>query len=127
MKTIKIIKYFSGLIVFLPYFAYAVSTDEALGGLAGMVDTFSGTVVKSVGTLFITLAVVTFFWGMVQFIWYKREGNAGNVKVGQSFMAWGLLALFVMFSVWGIISFVGGAVGIKTGGEIQIPYLEFKP
>lgn len=115
-------------LAFMPIFASALSTESALGGLAGIVDTFSNTVVRSVGTLFMTMSVVAFLWGMVQFIWAKSNGSEGaKIKVGQDFMAWGLLALFVIFSVWGIISFVGGATGIKTGGSIDVPSIQFKP
>ena len=115
-------------VFFLPIYANAVSVDGALGGVAGFATTFSQTVVRSVGVLFITMAVVAFLWGMVQFIWAKSNGgDGGKIKVGQDFMGWGLLALFIMFSVWGIIEFVGGATGINTGGEINMPYIQLTP
>lgn len=102
----------------------AANTFNSLGDL---VDNLTGTVVKSVGTLMLTLAVVAFFWGIVQFIWGKSQGSGDKAKVGQEFMGWGLLALFVMFSVWGIITFfqrqLGGDFGRTT---ITIPSIDFK-
>ena len=110
--------------LFVPVPSFAVM-DEALGGFAGFVDTFTSTVVRSVGALFMTMSVVAFFWGLLQFIWAKSNGGDGDkVKVGKDFMVWGLLALFIMFSVWGIIEFLGGVTGIKTGGNLEVPAVQ---
>jgi len=36
-------------------------------------------------------------------------------------MIWGLVALFVMVSVWGLVRFIGDAVGVDQGGDIEVP------
>ena len=104
-----------------PVLAYA--QFDSLGSL---VDNFTNKVVSSVGTLFLALGVVVFFWGIVQFIWAKREGNASKTQEGQSFMVWGLIAIFVMFSIWGIVIFAQNTLGIQ-GSTITVPKLNFTP
>ena len=78
--------------------------------LSSTVDTITTTLVRSLGTLFMSLAVVAFFWGVVQYIWGLREGTPEKIKNGNQFMVWGLIGLFVMFSVYGIIKFFQGTL-----------------
>lgn len=47
------------------------------------------------------IAIVVFFWGLVRYIY-----SAGDERVhanGKELITWGLLALFVLFSIWGIL------------------------
>lgn len=119
MKT-KIFAILSLLIV-IPNFSYAA----ALGSLVDLANTLATGVVKSLGYLAFTVAVVAFLWGMVNFIWSARNGDAGKgVENGKQFMLWGLIALFVMFSVWGIIIFAQGVLDIKGSTSITIPNIE---
>ncbi len=65
-----------------------------------------------------SLALLAFFWGLAKFIY-----NAGDVKTheeGKQLMIWGIIALFVMVSVWGILNFFSGEFGF---GRIGIPSL----
>src|SRR3989344_1841842 len=50
--------------------------------------------------LFITLAIVVFFWGLIQYL-----VNMGGEKKseGLQIMFYGVIAIFVMVSIWGII------------------------
>ncbi len=110
-----------------------VSAETGTGGLTDgftnvgeMIDTFTGTVVKSLATLFATSAMVAFFYGIVQYIWGLREGKADQVTKGNQFMVWGLVALFVMFSVWGIVQYAQNIFGIKGDNNITIPEIKFQ-
>ncbi len=65
-----------------------------------------------------SLALLAFFWGLVKFI-----SNAGDEKAigdGKSLMKWGLVALFVMVSIWGILRLAYGELGFTQFG---IPFL----
>lgn len=94
--------------------------------LRDIINSFSETVVVALGTLLMAGAVVIFFMGIVQYIWGLRAGDAGKVKIGNSFMMWGLLGLFVMFSVYGIVKY---AQNIFFQGQdittITIPKIKF--
>jgi prepilin signal peptidase PulO-like enzyme (type II secretory pathway) len=60
------------------------------------------------------LAVVYFFWGMGQFI--LHSGDPKTHEDGKQQMIWGVIALFVIFSIFGIVSFISDATGIQTSG-----------
>lgn len=106
----------------IPVSLYAAAT---FGTLVDLANTLAGGVVTSLGYLMFTLAVVAFFWGIVQFIWSARQGGDGKgMENGKQFMLWGLIALFVMFSVWGIITFTQGVFGIKGETNIVIPNIQ---
>ncbi len=91
---------------------------------SGIITTFTQTIVRSLATLFATAAMVAFFFGIVQFIWGSRDGDATKAKNGKNFMLWGLIALFVMFSVWGIINYAQRIFGINGQNTIIIPQIE---
>jgi hypothetical protein len=62
--------------------------------------------------LLIGVALLGFLWGLVQYIF--KAGDEKARGEGKQIMFWGVIALFVMVSVWGIIgvlqsSFFDGA------------------
>ncbi len=65
----------------------------------------------------IGLAVLAFFWFLIEFIWKGRDDKDAQTKA-RSGMGWSILALFIMVSIWGIILFLGGVTGIKQGGNM---------
>ncbi len=102
--------------------------QQKLGTLVEFADTLANGVVTSVGYLMFTLAIVGFLWGMVQFIWAARQGDGGKgVKEGKQFMLWGLIALFVMFSVWGIITWAQSILNLSGKTTIVIPSVQLLP
>ncbi len=56
------------------------------------------------------LALLYFFWGLAKFI--LAQGNEDKKSEGRSVMTWGILALFVMVSIWGIINFFASDLGL---------------
>jgi hypothetical protein len=54
------------------------------------------------------VALLVFFWGLVMYIFGKEDDKAQAKKT----MIWGVVALFVMASVWGLVAFIGSAVGV---------------
>ncbi len=97
-----------GFFIFSSFAEAQVSSQDVSQGLttfASLITLFNTTVVKAVGTLFLSMAVVIFFYGVVEYIWGLRQGDSTKAKNGSQFMIWGLIALFVMFSVYGIIKF----------------------
>lgn len=109
--------------------AQATAQDTASGfnTLAGLITLFTNTIVRATGTLLLSAAVVAFFFGVVQYIWGLRSGDPGKAKTGNEFMIWGLVGLFVMFSVYGIIKFGQGILfNGKDVTSIIIPDIKLK-
>jgi hypothetical protein len=63
------------------------------------------------------LALLAFFYGLAKLIW----GGPEAVSEGKSLMIWGIVALFVMVSVWGLVRFIGNAFNIEQGGSANVP------
>lgn len=61
--------------------------------------------------LIFALAVAMFVWGVVQFV-INSDEEAKKEK-GKKFMLWGIIALTVMVSVWGLVRILGGTFGIE--------------
>ena len=68
----------------------------------------------------IGLAVLAFFWYLIQFIWKGGEDPAKKADAMKG-MGYSILALFVMVSIWGIVGFLGSMFGIGQGGNVPIP------
>jgi hypothetical protein len=52
-----------------------------------------------------SLSLLSFFWGITKFIVSAAAGDSKASKSAKDIMIWGVLALFVMVSVWGILRF----------------------
>ncbi|MDO8482127.1 MAG: hypothetical protein Q7S75_03535 [bacterium] len=71
--------------------------------------------------LFITLAIVVFFWGLIKYI-FNRNGGEKEGAEGATLMIWGIIALFVMLSIWGIIGLLRTTFGVTANtGPIPQP------
>ncbi len=75
----------------------------ALVGAASLFDTLSlfNTFLNALIGLFITLAIVVFFWGLIKYLW--DVGGSEDKSEGLQIMMYGVIAIFVMVSIWGII------------------------
>lgn len=80
--------------------------------LGNLMDFASCLILKSVLPLLTTLAVASFVWGIIQF--FLNPYNEGRKKEGKEYMFWGLVTLFVMVSIWGIVNIFSDTFQIKT-------------
>ncbi len=60
-------------------------------------------------------------WGLVRFIYDRARGNDKELARDKKGMMWGLGALFVFVTVWGIIEMAQGILGIKGDNSINLP------
>ena len=67
---------------------------------AELVDLFVD-LIRSAVTVLIGLGLVIFLWGVVMFIY--KSGSPKAHTYGREMLVWGLIAMFVMVSVWGIL------------------------
>lgn len=66
-----------------------------------------GTFVKYLSALLPILmgaATIVFIWGVIRFIAYA--GNLEERKRGKNLIIWGLVGLFVIVTLWGLVYFV---------------------
>jgi hypothetical protein len=100
------------------------SVTSGLTQVGTIIGALTTNVVRALSTLFATAAMVAFFYGVVQYIWGVRDGDESRVQKGNIFLRWGLVALFVMFSVWGIVTYVQTIFGIQDKNTIIIPTIQ---
>ena len=100
----------------------ALAPAFAFAQTLGNVETF----VRSIGRLVdlaipivVGIALLAFFWGLVKFIF--DQGDETAKADAKKIMLWGLIALFVMISVWGLVRFIGTALGVNQGDTIVVP------
>ncbi len=73
-------------------------------------NTFSSLVHTLVGLInqvlpvLSAVAVAIFLWGCVRYIYATQ--SEGEKAAARDAMVWGLVALFVIFSFWGILAFL---------------------
>jgi hypothetical protein len=77
-----------------------------------------GNILNSVIPILITLAVIYFIWGVIQYGIAKDESAKTE---GRGAMINGLIALMVIVSVWGLVNFMKDFIGISDDNEITIP------
>ena len=56
-----------------------------------------------------------FVYGLVQFLWRLDEG--GDNAAGKQHMIWGIVGMFIMVSVWGIVSIIENTFEIGRAGD----------
>ncbi|KKT14382.1 MAG: hypothetical protein UW83_C0028G0006 [Parcubacteria group bacterium GW2011_GWD1_44_9] len=70
-----------------------------------------GGLINPIIAILVGVALLAFFWGLAKFI-FRVGGDEKAVEEGKRIMKWGLIALFVMVSVWGIVKFMQRALNL---------------
>lgn len=100
-----------------PYFAFAFPND-----LTGVINMFTSIGLKIIPFLG-AVAFLIFVWGVARFI--KSAGSEKEVKDSKNLLIWGVIGLFVLVTVWGIIFFMQKEFGFQTGDKPIIPLIKF--
>ncbi len=85
----------------------SASAQFARSGIMGLIDSFAN-IIDILIPLTAALALLYFFWGLTSFI----KNSAESQEEGKQIMTWGIIALFVIFSIWGIVEFIQRDLGI---------------
>ncbi len=91
------------------------------GGLVGMLYYF-GDILSMLVPFIISIAVVWFIWNVLQ---YTIAGNEEKKKTAKEGMIWGIVGIFVMVSVWGLVRILQSTFGLDntliSAPKIEIP------
>jgi hypothetical protein len=97
----------------VPAVAFGQVTSNMTKDVGGLVDLF-GSLVAALIPIASMLAILFFFYGLAVYI--LKAGDPEEAAKGKSIMIWGLLALFVMTSIYGIIGFLQRSTGTDQAG-----------
>ncbi|MEK7194350.1 MAG: pilin [Patescibacteria group bacterium] len=101
-------------LAFAPSLALAQGSPD-LNNLQVLLGSIS-RLVSAALPIVVGLALLAFFWGLMKFIF--AAGNEESKAEGKSIMIYGIIALFVMVAVWGLVGFIAGSLGVQTGGQV---------
>ncbi len=107
-------KFIYAALAFAPVMAFA----QNLGNLGSLVSQFGGIVTKVIPIIF-AIALIYFFWGLVVFL--RAAGDPKAKEAGQNQMIWGIIAIAVMLSVYGLVYWLQQNLGITNNGTINPP------
>lgn len=99
--------------------APATAPNTSLAPVRGYLSTIQDLVRIAI-PLLVAVALLVFFWGLVQFI--LNAADEDKRKEGKQHMIWGIVGLFVMVSVWGLVGFLGSVIGIQNSpNSVSVP------
>ncbi len=87
-----------------PVFVFAQNSPVNVSGISGLLKSIYGLINTAIPVL-IALGVLGFMWGVVMYLF---TGN--HKEQGKMYMFWGIVALFVMTSVWGLVGILRGSL-----------------
>jgi uncharacterized membrane-anchored protein len=65
----------------------------------------------------LSAALIAFFWGLTMYLFKSGE----DTESGRKIMINGILALFVMVSIWGIVALLQRTLGISSVTRVPAP------
>lgn len=99
-------------------------SNPALVNPAQQLDSFNYTskVIQSVFTIFFVVAVIYFSWFifMAAFHLIDSQGDSKNIENSKKEFQYGFMGLFLIFSIFAILKFVGYFLGIKGLENLQL-------
>lgn len=101
-----------------------VAGAQQLDQLTNLVESIRGIVDILIPLVF-ALAILFFFWGLAQFI--LAAGDESAASAGKSKMIWGIVAIAVMASIWGLVFFLQDNLGVQQYGAPSVDPLIPKP
>ena len=94
--------------------AIALGGSNTTNDIGGIVTLF-GNLVSLLVPIASILAILFFFYGLAVYILKADDPDAA--AEGKSIMIWGILALFVMVSIYGIIGFIQRSAGMDEAAK----------
>ena len=105
-------------IAFLPAFVFAQATNPDFYELTKTIAAF---IFKPITVLIVSLAVLYFLVGVLKYI--QSVDNEEKRKEGTMMMVYGIIGLFVMVSLWGLVNVLVRSFELKND-PINVPTMQ---
>ena len=110
MEHIKNLSELTALL-FLPFLVHAQNTL--------WLDSFAfgfGEILSALAVMLIACAIAVFVWGTVLFI--AKAGDEKARTEGKRRMVWGIVSIFIIVSMWGLVALVQSITGLTPGAVV---------
>jgi hypothetical protein len=104
----KVVKIVAGSLWALPFMAFAQNVNYIANLLSSAKYLLDQLVV-----LLISLAVVWFIWNVIR---YTMSSDEDKKSLAKSQMIWGVIAIAVIVSIWGLVAILQGIFGVNSTG-----------
>ncbi len=105
-------------VLFLSVFLFPGLALAQAANAGTLLDTGS-TLVGKLTTLLVAIAMLMFIWGIVR---YVIAGDEEAKAKGRQMMIWGVVGLFAIVAVWGLVKFIANTTGVGPGtGASSLP------
>jgi uncharacterized membrane protein YidH (DUF202 family) len=112
-KTVKLVSAGTAGSLLLPLMAFAQQPETSY--LQNLIAQLQGVIVNLV-PLLVGIAVVVFIWGVIR---YVTAGESEEKRAnGRNLMIYGIIAIFVIVSIWGLVAILQNLTGTGGGGAI---------
>lgn len=96
----------------VPGFALAQDADQLdFSTLSGIIFSLN-TLIQIIFGILLGIAVLVLAYGIFKFI--ARAGDENARKEGRSFILWGILGIFVMVSIWGLVNILVNTLSLNN-------------
>ncbi|PIR69564.1 MAG: hypothetical protein COU47_02305 [Candidatus Niyogibacteria bacterium CG10_big_fil_rev_8_21_14_0_10_46_36] len=107
LKDTRPLLWFAALaVLMLPFLAEAQTINTLLQDISDILNT--------VIPILMILATLIFLWGIITYI--TAAGDEEKLKSARTYIIWGLIGLFVMVAVWGLVQVLLNTFGVGTPG-----------
>ena len=98
----------------IPAFALAATNGASSGDFTSLTSSITAieNLINKVVPLIIGIAGLVFIWGLVSYV--TAGGDEEKKKTARDTMVYGIIVLFVMVSVWGLVNILVGTFGLNN-------------
>ncbi len=94
-----------------------MTSPKTISELITMFINIVSTLIPFMGAL----AFFVFLIGVARYI--KSSGSEKDTKDSKNLLIWGVVGMFILVTIWGIISFIKSELGF--GADVVIPQIKF--
>lgn len=105
-------------VTFVSLLLPSIAMAQALSNVQSLVDGVGG-IVKTLMPIAFALVFVVFFWGVAMYV--VKAGDEEAQKKAKAIMIYGVIGIFIVASIWGIVGWLQSAFGISGSSSGNIP------
>ncbi len=105
MNTKTLVKISLSTALLAPLFVYAADVTSILQQ--------TEIILNRVIPILMIIATIVFLWGVIRYI--TAQGDEDKVGEGRKFIVFGLIGLFIMVAIWGVVRALVSQFGVGGG------------